>query len=153
MGVILLYPKKGGRVRYPLVDNLLHQVIFFSYLTVSFSHYAIPTSHITVLLSHWVVLLLFSHTWRFHPHIVQFQRYMWQLFLTLGSFLTFFSHLTVSSSHCAVPTSYVTVLLTFRESLTFDGSILTLCSSNIICDGCFFSHLVVPLFFFSYLAV
>ena len=99
IGVILLYPKKGGRVRYPLVDNLLHQVIFFSYLTVSFSHYAIPTSYITVLLSHWVVPLLFSHTWRFHPHIVQFQHYMWQFFYHIWWFLYFFSHIWRFHSH------------------------------------------------------
>ena len=41
-------------------------------------------------------------------------------FVTLGGSLPFFSHLTISSSHCIVPTSHVTVL---------------------------FSHLVVPLLF------
>ena len=32
-------------------------------------------------------------------------------FLVLGGFITFFSYLTVPSSHCAVSTSYVTILL------------------------------------------
>ena len=36
-----------------------------------------PTLHVTVFFSHLVVLLLFSHIWRFHPHIVQFQYHMW----------------------------------------------------------------------------
>ena len=72
-------------------------------------------------------------------------------FVTLGGSLTFFSHLTVPSSHCTVPTSHVTVLfshlvvpLLFSHIwwfpyffLTFDGSILTLCSSNITCDNSF----------------
>ena len=59
--VILRYSQKKGGVRYPLVGNLLHQVTFFSHLTVPFSHYAVLTSHVTVLFSHLVVPLLFSH--------------------------------------------------------------------------------------------
>ena len=102
-------PQKRGRVRYPLVDNLLHQVIFFSYLTVSFSHYAVPISHVTVIFSHLVVPLLF-----------------------------FSSYLTDPSLHCAVPTSHVTVLFSHLVVpflfLTFDSFILTLCNSNITCD-------------------
>ena len=61
--------------------------------------------------SNLVVPLLFSHIWRFHPHIVQFQYHMWQFFCHICSSLTFFSHLTIPSSHCAVPTSHVTVFL------------------------------------------
>ena len=86
------------------------------------SHYAVPTSHVTVL----------SHIW-------------W--------FSYFFSHLTVSSSHCAVSTSHMTVLSHIwwfpYFFLTFDGSIFTLCSSNITYDSffltfdgsLFFSHI------------
>ena len=77
-------------------------------------------------------------------------------FVTLGGSLTFFSHLMVPSSHCAVPTSHMTVLFSHLIVpyffLIFDGSILTLYSSNIRCDS-FFSHLVVPLLFFSHLMV
>ena len=53
-------PKKEG-VRYPLVDNLLQQVTFFSHLTISSLHCAVPTSHVIVLFSHLVVPLLFFH--------------------------------------------------------------------------------------------
>ena len=68
-----------------------------------------------------------------------------------------FSHLMVPSSHCAVLTSLVTVLLSHLVVplfffLTFDDTILTLCSTNITCDYTFvtfggsliFSHLMVP---------
>ena len=82
-------PKKGG-VWYPLVGNLLHQVTFFSHLTVPSSHCALPTSHMTVLFSHLVVLLLFSHVWRFHPHIMQFQHHIWQFFSHIWWFSYFF---------------------------------------------------------------
>ena len=99
-------------------------LLFFSHLTVPSSHFAVLTSHMTVFLSHWVVSLLFSHTWRFHPHIVQFQHHMRQLFSHIWWFPYFF--------------------------LTFDCSILILCSSNITCDS-FFSHLVVSLLSFSHI--
>ena len=54
--------------------------------------------------------------------------------------VTFFSRLIVSSSHCVIPTSHVTVLFSHYAVpllffLTFDGFILTLCSSNITCDA------------------
>ena len=67
----------------------------------------------SVLLSHYVVpfFFFFSHIWRFHPHIVQFQHHMWQFFSHVGWFPYFF--------------------------LIFDGSILTLCSSNITFDNYF----------------
>ena len=71
--------------------------------------------------------------------------------------VTIFSHLMVLSPHCAVPTLHVTVLLSHLTVpllyfLSFDGSIFTFCSFNIICDsffvtfGCsltFSSHLTV----------
>ena len=102
-------------------------LLFFSYSMVSFLYCAVPTSHVTV----------FFHIWWFS--------------------LFFFSHLMVPSSHCAVLTSHVTVLLSHLVVplfffLTFDDIILTLCSTNIICDYTFvtfggsliFSHLMVP---------
>ena len=64
-------------------------------------------------------------------------------FVTFGSsFFFFFSHLTISSSHCVVPTSLMTVLLSHLMVylfffLTFDSPILTSCSSKIICDNSF----------------
>ena len=99
--VILRYPpkKEGGteEVRYPLVGNLLYQVIFFftfdsSIFTLCSSNFTLCSSNITCDSS----------------------------FLTFGGSLNFFSHLTVLSSHCALPIPHVTVL---------------------------FSHLVVPFFF------
>ena len=65
-------------------------------------------------------------------------------FVIFGSSLIFFSHLTVSSLYYVVPISHLTVFLSHLMVPfffpTFDGSILTLCSSNITCDS-FFSHI------------
>ena len=87
-------------------------------------------------------------------------------FLTLGGSLTFFSHLTVLSSHCVIPISHLTILLShivvplFYFFLKFDGSIVILSSTNIASVlfllhvtvllsyvTVFLSHLVVSLFF------
>ena len=125
--VILWYPPKKG-VQYPLIDNLLYQVTFFSHLTVLSSHCAIPTSHVTVF------------------------------FLTFGDSFFFFSHLTVPFSHCAVLTSHVTIFLShlvfpYYFFLIFDNFIITLCRTNITCDSSFvtfsdsftfFSHFTIP---------
>ena len=128
--------------------------LFFSHLTVSSLYCAVPLSHVTFLLSYWVVPLLFSQTWRFHPHIMQFQITCNSSFLTFGGSLTFFSHLTVLSSHYAVPTSHVIVLSHIGWFLyfflTLDGFILTLCSSNITCDS-FFLTFGGSLTFFSHI--
>ena len=64
----------------------------------------------TVLLSHSVVPLLSSHIWWFHPHMWWFH-HMWQFFCHIRWFPYFL--------------------------FIFDGSILTLYSSNIICDSSF----------------
>ena len=57
---------------------------------------------------------------------------------------------------CSTNITYDCIFVTFGSSfiffLTFDGIILTLCSINILCDF-ILPHLVVPLFFFSYLLV
>ena len=62
-------------------------------------------------------------------------------FVTFDGSLIFFSHLMVSSSHCAEPTSHVIVLFHIwwfpYFFLTFDGTILTLCSTNITCNCTF----------------
>ena len=72
-------------------------------------------------------------------------------FCCIRWFTYFFSYLMASSSHCAVPISYVTVLLSHSVVplffLTFYGTILTLRSTNIICD-CTFFILASFLFFF-----
>ena len=126
--VILWYPsKKKKGVQYPLVGNLLHQITFFSHLTVLSSHCVILISHVIVLFSHLVVpLFFFPQIWRFHPPIVRSQHHKWQFFCHIEWFLYFF--------------------------LTLDSSILILCSSNITCDSffltfgssfTFFSHLMV----------
>ena len=100
---------------------------FFSHLTVLFSHCVILTSYVIVLLSHSVVPFFFS------------------------------SHLIVLFSHYAVSTSHVTILLLHLVVLffflIFDGSIPTLCSSNITCDCSFVTFGGSLIFFFSYLMV
>ena len=73
--VILRYPPKKGGVRYPLVGNLLHQVTFFSYLTISFSHCTVSILHMTVLFSHLMVpsshcAILASHMTVLFSHLV-----------------------------------------------------------------------------------
>ena len=72
---------------------------------------------------------------------MQFQITCNSSFLTFGGSLTFFSHLTVLSSHYAVPTSHVTVLSHIGWFLyfflTLDDSIITFCSFNITCDNSF----------------
>ena len=121
-GVILRYPpKKGGRVWYPLVDNLQYQVTFFLHLTVLSSYCVVPTSHVTVLFSYLVVPLLFSHIWWFPYFFLIFYGFILTLcssnitfdssFVTFGGSLIYFSHSMVSFSHCAIPTSYLTVIL------------------------------------------
>ena len=81
----------GSNITY---DNssvtLRGSLTFFSHLTVLSSHCAVPTSYMTILLLDWMVPLLFSYTWRFHPHIVQFQYQMWQFFSHVGWFPYFF---------------------------------------------------------------
>ena len=137
--VILWYPPKKG-VQYPLIDNLLYQVTFFSHLMVLSSYCAIPTSHVTVF------FLTFGDSFFFSSHLtVPFSHYV-VLTSHVTIFLShlvfpyyFFSHLTISSLHCARPTSHVTVLLSHLVILyfflTFHNSIFTLCSSNITCDN------------------
>ena len=125
--VILRYPPLFLGVRYPLVGNLLYQVTKTSHLMVSSSHCAIPTSHVTV-----------------------FCYFSW--------FPYFFSYLIISSSHYAIPTSLVTVLchiwwFLYFFFLTFDSSILTLCSTNITCDCTFVTFSGSFFFFFSHLTV
>ena len=84
---------------------------FFSHLMIPSSHCAVPISHMTVLLSHWVVSYFFSHTWRFHPHIVQFQHYMWQFF---GGSLTFFLTFSVClDSKSAFPSCVLFLFFSF----------------------------------------
>ena len=134
---------------------------------VPFSYYTLPTSHVTVFLSHSVVPLFFL---TFDSTILTlcstniicnctFVTFDSSLFLFFFSHLViplfFFSHLIVLSSHCAVPTSHVTVfyhiLWYLYFFLTFDGTILTLRSTNIICDytfvtfgsSFFFSHFML----------
>ena len=118
---------------------------FFSYLTVPSSHCAVPISHLTIILS-YIVVPLFIYFLKFDGsivilsssniasvlfllHVTVFLSHVSHVtvfFITFGGSLTFFSHLTAPSSHCAVPISHVIVL---------------------------FSHLVVPLLFFSHLTV
>ena len=66
--------------------------------------------------------------------------------------VTFFSHLTVSSSHCTIPISHITILfsylvvpLLFFSHLTVPSSHCTVSTSHVTI---LFSHLVVPLLFF-----
>ena len=96
---------------------------FFSYLIIPSLHCAVLTSHVTILLSHSVVLFFF-----FSYLIVQFLHY------------------TVLTLHLTIILSYSVVLFFF---LTFDYTILILCSTNItynctfvtFSDSFFFSHI------------
>ena len=104
-----------------LYSNLVVHLFFFSYLTVSSSYCVVLTSNMSVFFSHLVVPLLFFLTFDgFILTLYGSNITCDSSFVTLGGSFTFFSHLTVSSSHYVVPTSYVTVL---------------------------FSHLVIPLLF------
>ena len=63
----------------------------------------------------------------------------------------------IPSSYCVALTSHVAIFLShlvdpFFFSLIFDGTILTLCSTNIICDHTFV-HIGGSLIFFSHLTV
>ena len=115
---------------------------FFSHLTVPSLHYGAPTLYVTVFFPCFVVHLLFllilddSILTLCNSNITYDSS-----FVTLGGFLTFFSYLTVSSSHYAVPTSHVIVLFSHLVVplffLTFDGFILTLCGFNITYNSSF----------------
>ena len=73
--------------------------------------------------------------------------------ITLGGSLTFFSHLTVPSSHCAVPTLHVTFFsyiwwfpyFFFFSHLTVTSSHCTVPTSHVTI---ILSHWMVPLLFF-----
>ena len=73
------------------------------------------------ILSHLAVPLFFSHIWWYYSHIMQYQHHMWLYFCHIWWFPYFF--------------------------LTFYGTILTLCSTNITCDCTFvtFGGLIVTL--------
>ena len=100
-------PLKKG-VQYLLVDNLLYQITFFSYLTVPSLHCVVPTSHVTDIWWFPYIFLTFDDSiLTLYGSNITYD----SSFVTLGGSLTFFSHFTVPSSHCVVPTSHVTVLL------------------------------------------
>ena len=177
-----------------------YYVVLTSHVTVLLSHSMIPIFFLTY---DGIILILcsinitcdctfvtfggshiFSHIWWYHPHIMQYQHHIWLYFCHIRWFPYFFSHLMVPSSHCAVLTSHVTVLLSnwwfSFFFLTFDGSIVTLSSTNTTYDRTFLtfagtlifswhltislshwavptsyvtvllSHSIVPLFFFPY---
>ena len=141
---------------------LSHSIVpffFSSHLMVSSSYEAVPTSHLTVLLSYLVVFLFFfSHIWWFHPYIVQFQHHIWQFLCHIRWFSFFFPYIwqfhppiVQFQHHMWQFFSHIRWFPYFF--LTFDGSILILCNSNItydstfvIFDGSFFfsSHLTIP---------
>ena len=123
---------------------LLHSIVplfFFSHLIIPSSHCAVPISHMTVL-----------YHIRWFPYFFTYDSTIITLcssnitcdctFVTFGSsFIFFFSHLMVPSSHCAVLTSHVLYFCHIRWFLyffhTFDGTILTLCNTNITCKCTF----------------
>ena len=95
--------------------------------------------------------LIFSHIWWYHPHIAQYQHYMWLYFCHILWFPYFFSHLMVPSTCCAIPTPHVTILLSHLIVplffFTFYGTILTLRGTNI--TWLYFCQIRWFLFFFS----
>ena len=121
------------------------------------SYYVVLISHVTVLLSHSVVPIFFL-TYDGIILTLCSINITYDCFCHIRWFPYFFSHLMVPSSHCAVLTSHVTVLLSNRWFsfffLTFDGSIITLGSTNITYDRTFLtfagtlifsSHLTISL--------
>ena len=107
--------------------TLSGSLTFFSHLPIPSSHYVVPTSHVTILLSHLVVLFFFFLTFDGSILILYNSNIRFDsTFVTFGGTFFFSSLLILSSLHCIVPTSHVTILL---------------------------SHSVVPLFFFSHLSV
>ena len=124
-------------------------ILFLLHVTILLSH----VSYVTIFLSYLVVPLLFSHIWRFHPHIVQFQYHMWEFFSHIRWFTYFFfSHLTVLSSHCAVSTSHVTVFFSHLVVLLLFSHIwwfhCLINSTNIASDSIFVTF-SGTLFFYS----
>ena len=112
---------------------------FFSHLMVPSSHCAVLTSHVTVFLSHTVVPFFFLTFNGIILILCSTNITCDYTFFTFSIF--FFSHLMIPSSHCIVPTSHVTVLLSHSVVpyffLTFDDTVLILCSTNITCDCTF----------------
>ena len=83
---------------------------FFSHLAIPSSHCAVPTLHVIIFFSYLVVPLLFFLTFNDSIFKLCDSNITYDCsFVTLGGFLTFFSHLTIPSSHCIVPISHVTV--------------------------------------------
>ena len=131
---------------------------------VSSSHCAVPTSYVTVLLSPSVVPLFFFLIFDGTILILCSTNITCDCtFVTFYSSLICLSHLMVLSSYCAIPTSHETALLSYLVIplffLTFDGTILTICSTNIIYNCIyvtfggsliFFLHLIM---LFSYCVV
>ena len=77
------------------------------------------------------------------------------IFVIFDGSLLFFSYSMVSFLYCAVPTSHVTVFFHIQWFslfffLTFNGTILTLCSTNITCD-CTFVTFGSSLIFFPHI--
>ena len=97
-----------------MIVILSYLVVPIFFLTFDDSILTLCSSNITFdnIFVTFGINLIFSHIWRFHPHNIQFQYYIWQYFL----------------SHLVVP---------FFFFLIFDGSILILCSKNITCDYTF----------------
>ena len=134
-----------------------HCAVSTSHVTVIFTHLVVSLLFSHILLFHPHIVQFQHHMWQFFSHIERFSYFSFLIFdsfiltlcssnithdsslVTLGGSLTFFSHLTVPSSNCEFQHhmwqlfSHILWLPYFF--LTFDGSILTLCSSNIICDS------------------
>ena len=93
---------------------------FFLHLTVPSSHCAVLTSHVTISFSHLVVSYFFFLTFDGFILTLCGSNIIYNSsFVTLGDSLTFFSHLTVLSLRCAVPTSHVIVLFLHLVVLLF----------------------------------
>ena len=138
-GTILTLCSTNITCNYTFVTFNGSPFFFFSHLMVPSLHYAVPTSHVTVLLSHSMVPLFFL---AFDSTILTLRSTNITcdyIFVTFSGSLFFFSYLMIPSSHYAVPTSHVTVLWSHSVVplffLTFNGTILTLCSTNITYNG------------------
>ena len=148
-------------VRCTVICNAVRLSHFTGDFGVVFAVWWIPlisTSHLTIFLSHSIVPFFFPHIWWFHLHMKQFQHHIWQFLCHIRWFSYFFPHIwqfhppiVQFQHHMWQFFSHIRWFPYFF--LTFDGSILILCNSNItydstfvIFDGSFFfsSHLTIP---------
>ena len=122
---------------------MLYQVIITPDLIVSSSHCVVPISYVTVLLSHLVVSFIFLTFDDFILTLCSCNVTFDSTFVTFGGFF-FFNFFYICWFHPQLYSSNITfdiflshLVVPLFFFLTFNGSILILCSSNITRDNYF----------------